>query len=232
MFTLEYKDSQEVGFPPHGSRVSYYSVKELPGLHKSLEPKVNTIKYDWVSSCGEIHEYYDQLTESEYKIGDSRPSKFHSDSDNESHRTVYLTFHLDSRQNYPHGTPTDEFPRIVWEYSHNIRRKVASYMGDDYFPSVDINYLLKTKEIIPLPETVIKTLVNLGSTEESQYYHVTGIFAYRNQLFLVSAAQDSAWTEDAWTKESIAAGKFEDVDVFRWNLLAKVDENQINILLK
>ena len=232
MFTLEYKDSDKVGFPPHGSRVSYYSVKELPGLHKSLEPKVNTIKYDWFSSCGEIQEHYDPLTESDYKIGDSRPSKFHADSDNESHRAVYLTFYLDSRQNYPHGTPTDEFPRIVWEYTHNIRRQVSKYMGDDYFPCTDMNYLLKTKEVIPVAETVIKTLVNLGSIEENQYFHITGIFAYKNQLFLVSAAQDAPWTENAWTKEAIVAGEFEEVDVFRWELLGKVDDAQINHLLK
>lgn len=228
MFTLEYKDSQEVGFPPHGSTISYYSLKDLPGLRQSLEPIVNTIQYAWFSSCGEVNEHYDSAKHAEYKIGDSKKSEFFQDSDRESHKTVFLTFHLDNRENYPHGTDKEEFPRIAWEYTHNIRRQVAEYQGDKYLPCFDINYLLRSGVIRPVIPTVNKALVG---EEGNQYFQVHMLCIYKKELFMVKAAQDEKWPEDAWTKEALERGEFGEVDVFGYDHLSSIDNKTINDLL-
>lgn len=217
--TIDYKDSKDVGFPPDGSLISYYSLLELPGLPRFLNPTINRIKYDWYSACGEVHEHYDPVKDAEYKIGDSKPSTYFQDSEKESHRTVYLSFYLDEKENYAQGLPGMDFPRIAWEYTHIVQRSVSKYMGAEFFPARDINYLLNTGEVRPLEVT--KVLVGeIGN----QHYHVRGTFAYNDMVFYVKMAQDERWPEEAWTTEALKRGTFHRVDVFEWSRFDLPDE--------
>lgn len=206
-FTLEYKDSKERGWPDHRSKISYYVLEENFYLSQELHPKYYEVSYEWYSKCHEVNEYYDPLTQGDFKLGDSKPSEFFADDENESHRTVYLGINLDG---YHHRiNDNEDLPRIAWCYTHDIQRQISKYQGRNYFPCFDINNLLR--EGVVEPVTFEKYLVG---EEGNQHYHVSGIFKYKEEYYNLRMAQDCAWKVEDWKEVGGSYGK---VDVFQWS---------------
>lgn len=205
---LTYKDSEEHGWPRHRSKISYYVLKGNFYLSQELHPQYYEVTYEWYSTCQEINEYYDPLTQGRFKLGDSKPSQYFSDDEDESHRTVHLGINLEG---YHHRIKDNEdLPQIAWCYTHDIQREIAKYQGKNYFPCFDINNLLREGDVTPI--AFEKCLVG---EEGNQYYHVSGVFLYKGEKYALKMSQDSAWKEDDWVTE----GQYGKVGIFGWRKL-------------
>ncbi|CAH9014072.1 conserved hypothetical protein [Vibrio phage 495E54-1] len=203
---LTYKDVKDCGWPDHRSKISYYVLDKNFYLEQSLHPQYYEVTYEWYSKCHEVNEYYDPITQGHFKLGDSKPSEYFSDDENESHRTVYLGINLEG---YHHRiNDNEDLPRIAWEYTHDIQRCLSKYQGREYFPCFDINNLLRERVVTPVEFS--KYLVG---EEGNQYCHISGRFLYKGEVYYLKMAQDSLWEEDDWVKE----GKYGKVDIFQWS---------------
>jgi len=204
-FILKYKDSKEHGWPDHCSKISYYVLEGNFYLSQELHPQYYEVTYEWYSKCQEVNEYYDPIKQAEYRLGDSKPSEWFADDENESHRTVTLGINLEG---YHHRiNDNEDLPRIAWAYTHDIQREVAKYQGRNYFPCFDINNLLREKVVTPL--TFEKYLVG---EEGNQYYHIRGEFLYQEEKYHLLMSQDAEWVDDDWGEQ----GVYGKVDIFSW----------------
>ncbi|HAS2540346.1 TPA: hypothetical protein I6W52_003573 [Vibrio cholerae] len=202
--SLTFKDSRVDGWPPHKSKISYYVLDDNPYLHQELHPQYAEITYGWYSECHEVFEHYDPIKESGYKLGDSRPSTYFSDDENESHRTVYLSIQMEEYsfdENQAH---------IAWMHTHDMQREISKHQSRNYFPCFDINNLLR--EGVVTPVSFEKVVVG---EESNQYYHVYGVFKYMGENYLLKMSQDSQWSEDSWVKD----GEYGDVSIYQWTKL-------------
>ena len=203
-FSLTFKDSKVDGWPTHKSKISYYVLDYNPDLYQELHPQYDDIIYGWYSKCCEVFEYYDPIKESDYKIGDSRPSAYFSDDENKSHRTVCLCIEMGENifdANQVH---------IAWMYTHDIEREISKQQTRNYFPCFDINNLLREGVVTP----VSFEKVAVGE-EGDQHYHVRGVFKYMGENYLLKMSQDSQWSEDCWVR----SGVYGDVSIYQWTKL-------------
>ena len=211
---LEFYDSRDK-VPNHESNITYYSVNENYTLTKQLEPLFTEVTYEWYSKCGEVHEYYDPLTQGHYKIGDSKPSKHFSNDENESHRTVYLQI-MFNELCMTLGLPSDErYPHFMWNYTHNIRHSVSELQGGGYFPCFDINNLLRegVVEVLDHEQRVIESF-----NSDENYFHVIAVMQYKGNNFKVKMAQDGWFEDNKWINIKEGKPVYGKVDVFQYEL--------------
>lgn len=216
MFTLRYYESKE-RTPTHNSQITFYVLNDTCYLNKSLNQQLATVTYEWYSDCGEVSEYYNTKTESQYKVGETREAKHHLTAKKDSHKTVRLTMTLDvSGSRFPStlwGNLPEEIPNLAWNYTHEVRNAVSNYAGDNYFPCFDINNLIRDGVIT----IMMYNKYSVGESPRDKHYRIACTAEYKGGIYNLVLIQDSAWDEDSWSHGKDCV--YSDVTVFTWEKL-------------
>ncbi|BAV80873.1 hypothetical protein [Vibrio phage RYC] len=216
MFSLKYHRSTDK-LPDHKSLIQFYVLKEGMGnVYKQLTVQTSKVSYGWFSRCGEVHEYYNPEEESHYNIGDVRKATwFDPNTSRESHEHVKLFIELDEQPLW--GWEKEDVPIIAWQYEHVIERHLAYHMGVNYFPTNDINNLLR-EEVIKVLHFEKREVGEIGN----RYYQIYADVEYHGWNYHIRMAQHGFWKDSDWELDNenniITIGK---VTVYQWQKLER-----------
>lgn len=214
MFSLKYNTLDE-RTPKHQSKICYYILNDTYNLPRDIFQHFSEVTYGWYSSCAEVQEHYDEVLHKDYNIMDTKQWVYYDEKeDEESHKTVRLLIELDGQPIWYYKDQPEENAEIAWNYTHDIVWAVKVQQNEDYFPSFDINNLLREGYI----SIIDFDKVSVGE-EGNEYFQIYGTLKYKDGLYKVRMAQDGYWLEDCWVKQKDGTVPLGKVDLFSWKKL-------------